>query len=99
MRFVQIIEFKTGDIDAVKGVVDEFIAKTEGKRTAEHALMAEDRDRPGTYLNIVEFPSYEAAMDNSNLPETAEVAGKLASLCDGPPTFRNLDVIRVEDMK
>jgi hypothetical protein len=28
------------------------------------------------------------------MPETAEFAEKLASVCDGPPTFRNLDVLR-----
>jgi hypothetical protein len=47
-------------------------------------------------VQIVEFPSYEEAMANSDLPETTELAAKLASFCDGPPTFRNLDVIRDE---
>jgi hypothetical protein len=42
----------------------------------------------------VEFPSYEEAMANSELPETAEFAARLMELCDGPPTFRNLDVLR-----
>lgn len=98
MKFVQIIEFKTGDIDAVNRVVDEFVAKTAGVRTATRATIARDRDNEGTYLNIVEFPTYEAAMANSNLPETSEVAAKLAQLCDGPPQFRNLDVVREQDM-
>ena len=53
-----------------------------------------DRDRANTYVQIVEFPSYEEAMANSELPDTAEVATRLAELCDGPPTFRNLDVTR-----
>ena len=35
-------------------------------------------------------------MANSNLPETSEFAGRLAALCDGPPTFRNLEVLREE---
>ena len=64
------------------------------KRTATRGVQARDRDRPNTYVQIVEFPSYEAAMANSQLPETAEVAARLAELCDGPPTFRNLDVAR-----
>ena len=51
-----------------------------------------------TYVVVVEFPSYDEAMANSNLPETGELAAKLASLCDGPPTFRNLDVLREEAM-
>jgi len=46
----------------------------------------------------VEFPSYEAAMANSELPETAALSQKIAELCDGPITFRNLDVRSVEEM-
>jgi hypothetical protein len=78
--------------------LDEFLAKTVGIRTSTRALVTKDRENDGTYLNIVEFPSYEAAMENSKLPQTAEVAAKLAKLCDGPPVFRNLDVLREEDM-
>jgi len=37
-------------------------------------------------------------MANSKLPETSEFAAQLAALCDGPPSFRNLDVIREEQM-
>ena len=48
---------------------------------------------PRFALNLVFFPSYEAAMENSNMPETGELAGKLAALTDGEPTFLNLDII------
>ena len=54
-----------------------------------------DRDRPGYYLNIVEFASYEAAMENSSRPEIGEFAARLAKLCDSPPKFHNLDVREV----
>jgi hypothetical protein len=37
-------------------------------------------------------------MANSNLPETREFAERLAKLCDHPPTFRNLEVRRVDDL-
>lgn len=60
--------------------------------------LTQDRDRPGTYLQMVEFPSYEAAMENSNRPETGRFAERLAALCSGPPVFRNLDVVRVEEL-
>jgi hypothetical protein len=43
---------------------------------------------------VIEFDSYESAMENSNRQETAEFASKMAALCDGPPTFYNLDVMR-----
>ena len=44
-------------------------------------------------LILAFFDSYEAAMENSNLPETAEFSEKQAALLDGPLTFQDLDVI------
>jgi hypothetical protein len=32
------------------------------------------------------------------LPETSAFAQKMMAICDGPPTFRNLDVVREEDL-
>lgn len=98
MKFVQLIEFSTKDIDAFNRTLDEWLAKTSGIRTPTRAIQGRDRDSDHTYIHIVEFPSYEKAMENSNRPETAEFATQLAKLCDAPPTFRNLDVIREEDM-
>jgi quinol monooxygenase YgiN len=96
MKFIQIIEFKTKDIDAFNKTLDDFLKSTEGTRTTTRGLQTRDRDAADTYLQIVEFPSHEAAMENSNKPETAEFAASLAKLCDGPPIFRNLDVLRDE---
>ena len=60
--------------------------------------MRQDRDSENVYLLLVEFSSYEVGMENSSRPETAEFAAFLATLCDGPLTFRNLDVLREEDL-
>lgn len=98
MEFIQIIEFKTSRIDEFNSALDEWLKKTAGQRAASRGTQTKDRDQPDTYVQIVEFPSYEEAMTNSNLPETSEFAAHLASLCDAPPTFRNLDVTRREDM-
>jgi quinol monooxygenase YgiN len=94
MKFLQIIEFKTAEIEAFNRILDEWLAKTEGSRTSTRAALGRDRDNDHTYINIVEFPSYEAAMENSNRPETADFAAQLGRICDGPPSFRNLDVTR-----
>jgi quinol monooxygenase YgiN len=98
MTFIQIIEFKTKDIDAFTKLVDEFLEQTAGTRTATRGTTTRDRDAADTYLQIVEFPSYEAAMENSNDPKTAAFAERLQKVCDGPPSFRNLDVVRQEEM-
>ena len=93
MGFVQIIEFKTADFDAMKKMGDEWEAAAGEGRRSERRVLCEDRDNPGRYFNIVFFESYEAAMENSNLPATQEFSGKMAALTDGQPTFFNLDVI------
>ena len=98
MKFVQLIEFKTGDIEAFNRAVDEWRVKSAEFRTAGKAVQTRDRDNDRTYIQIVEFPSYEAAMENSNRPETGEFAARLSELCDGPATFRNLDVVWEEEL-
>jgi quinol monooxygenase YgiN len=90
--FVQIIEIKTSKIDQIQQLDKEWQAATEGKRTATRALVTKDRDRPDTYLVIVEFPSYEAAQANNSLPETGSFAEKIGALADDQK-FLNLDVI------
>lgn len=98
MSFIQIIEVTTTRLDEIQAVMDEWVAKTEGQRKARRSTLTADRDRPGTYLEIVEFPSHEEAMANSSLPATTEFAERLRKLCDTPPAFRNLDVVRVDDL-
>ena len=92
MSFIQVIEFTTSRIDEVETVMQGWVAATEGKRKTSRATLTADRDHPNTYVQIVEFPSYEAAMANSDMPETGEFAEKLAALCDRPARFLNLDV-------
>jgi hypothetical protein len=96
--FIQIIEYKSSRIEELDAALDGWLEATKGKRAATRGVQTKDRDTIDTYVQIVEFPSYEDAMENSNLPETSEFAAKLTSLCDGPPTFRNLDVVREAQM-
>jgi len=98
MRFMQIIEMRTSRRDEVQALLDEWRTTTAGRRTAQRAVTCRDQDRDDVYITVVEFPSYEAAMTNSDLPETRELAERLAKLCDAPPTFRNLDIIRQDDL-
>jgi hypothetical protein len=98
MSFIQLIEIATTRPDEVEALVAEWRTQTTGRRTAQRGTFTADREQPNTYLQIVEFASYEDAMANSNLPETASFAQRLATLCDGPLLFRNLDVRSVEEM-
>jgi hypothetical protein len=98
MGFVQIIEIETTRPEAVEALVGDWRTKTDGIRTAQRGTFSKDRDRPNAYFQIVEFPSYEDAVANSELPQTAAFAEKLREICDGPLVFRNLDVRSVEEM-
>ncbi len=93
MAFVQIIEMHTKNYDELQVLGDEFFAATEGKRTLQRSFVTRDRNDPDRYLILAFFDSYESAMENSNLPETAAFAEKQMPLLDGPPTFYDLDVI------
>lgn len=90
--FIQFVEFEATDIDAVAAVLERFRDEHPGALTASSSTITEDRDRPGTYLSIVEFPSYEKAMEQQSNPATSEFSASLTKVMSGPPRFRNLDV-------
>lgn len=90
--FVQIIEFRTSRVGEIRGLVAE-MEPASGTGNALRGTVTADRDRPGYYLNIVEFESREAAMENSRRPEVSSFAARMAALCDEPPRFYNLDVV------
>jgi len=93
MGFVQIIEFRTSRIDEMRAVADEWDARPKTPSDPSRVVLCADRDDPGRYFSIVFFDSYEQAMENSNRPETDEMAQRMMALGDGPPTFYNLDVL------
>ena len=94
--FIPIIEFTTSRPDEVKALSEQYRADRKASGDAAPVLrgtFTADRDRPNTYLNIVEFPTYEAAMENSQHPSTSDFAAKMMVLCDGPAKFYNLDAL------
>ena len=95
MAFVQIIEYQTTKPDEMRALGEEFqtLRGEGGEGERPQITVVQDRDRENTYLTIVRFSSYEAAMENSQRDDTTELSGKMAELMDGPPTFRNLDVL------
>ena len=98
MKFAQIIEFRTSRIDEFNANLDRWMTTTQGRRIPHRAVLRQDRDAENLYLLMVEFSSYDQGMENSNRPETGEFAASLADICDGPMKFRNLDVLRDEDL-
>ena len=94
--FVQIIEWKTSKMDEMRAYQEEWRQKHPDMGPSR-VMICEDRDNAGTYLTVVEFDSYEAAMKNSEDPATSEFAGRMQTLSDGPPTFRNLNLLMTEE--
>jgi hypothetical protein len=94
MTFLQIIDLETSRPDDMDKLYDEWLAATEGKRTLTHERHTQDRDNPKHFVDIAEFPSYEQAMRNNDLPETRAIAERMKALCDSGPRFVNLDVLR-----
>ena len=95
--FVQIIEYRTSKPDEIASLMDEFqktrAAAGDGPAPTRGITCA-DRDESGRYFSIIEFNSYEEAMENSNRADTTEFAEKMMELCDGPATFYNLDLVQ-----
>ncbi|KUO12053.1 ester cyclase [Streptomyces sp. DSM 15324] len=98
MTFVQLIDCRTSRFDEMDRLMDTWVEQTRGKRTATHAVVGKDRSDASHFIEIVEFPSYEEAMRNSNLPETDKIFRELVALCDEMPTFTDLDVVRDEKL-
>jgi len=94
MTFIQLIETTTTRRDEMDALAERWRSLTEGRRTARRSTATHDQDRPDTCILIVEFSTYDDAMANSALPETAD----FAELCDSPPIFRNLDVECVDEL-
>ncbi|MGW1592210.1 ester cyclase [Streptomyces sp. NPDC002343] len=96
MTFVQLIECRTGRLDELDRLMDDWLRRTDGRRTATHAVVGRDRTDASHVVEVVEFASYEEARRNSDLPETERVFRDLAALCDERPRFTGLDVVRDE---
>jgi hypothetical protein len=94
--FVQMIEFRTNRLSDFDSAVEDWKREIGTERSAGWYLLGADRDRPGTYVQVVGFPSYEEAMRNSQHPATSAVAERLSKLAESDPEFRNLDVVRSE---
>jgi quinol monooxygenase YgiN len=93
MTFIQIIEYETDRADEIAAMMGEMTADGGDDPGFVRLTVTQDRDNPRRFLTIVEFTSYEVAMENSDRPETGEMAARFAELCVGPPRYHNLDVV------
>lgn len=97
MPFIQVVEYESDSPDQVRELSEQWIRRRPAEGPSR-VTIAEDRDKPGHFVMVAEFPTYEQAMAHSKLPETSSYAEKLGQLAKGGPRFVNLDVTRQETM-
>ena len=94
--FMQIADLRIEDADEVLPTIVEaeeaWRTATTGRRTGTAERLYLDREAAGRYLAVNEFPSYEAAMRNSELPETSALADTVGGLVD-IRAYWNLDLV------
>ncbi|WP_306432424.1 ester cyclase [Streptomyces sp. A1136] len=91
-----MIDYETKRFEEMNALIDRWAEQASGRRTVTHTMIGRDRDAKTHYVDLVEFPSYEEAMRNSQLPETDRMFQEMVALCEGMPKFMNLDVVRDE---
>ena len=96
--FLQLIEFRTRDLSAFESLAELWRERIGQEATARWAVVAADRDRVDTYVEVVAFPDFDAAMRNSEHPVTNDFAKQMQEATDGEAGFRNLDVRMVMRM-
>ena len=93
MTFIQVTEFITSKFDEVMALDQHWRDTTEGKRTVQRSIVTQDRRNPNHYFFVAFFDSYEAAMENSRLPETQTFAEKYDKLVQGGIAIHDLDIL------
>jgi len=94
MAFVQTIAFSTSKMDEMMKLMSDWSDEGSDSPGFRNSRVVKDRDNEDRYLVIVEFDSYEVAMQNSARPETDAFSKRMAELTDAPAVFGNYDVIR-----
>ena len=91
-EFVQIMRFRTDEVDTLSRLSEQYRADTAGRSTYTSEILGRDLDT-GEYVLIVTFPTKEAADVNNALPETGAMAEQMGTLTTEGPSFSNIEVI------
>jgi quinol monooxygenase YgiN len=95
MSFVQVIEYDTDRPDEVRALSEEW-GQHQLSNAPARMTVAEDRERPGHFVMVAEFDSYDQAMAHSAQPETGAYADRMRRLAKNEPRFVNLEVAHQE---
>jgi predicted small metal-binding protein len=93
--FLQLVEFHARDLDGFGRIVEDWRERMGREATVRWGVVAADRHRADTYVEIVAFPDHASAMRNSDHPVTADFAKRMQEVTEGEASYRDLDVVRV----
>lgn len=91
MPFVQVIEYETDRPAEVRALSEEW-GQQQLAGAPARLTVAEDLERPGHFVMVAEFDSYDQAMAHSAQPETGGYADQMRRLAKGEPRYLNLEV-------
>jgi len=91
--FIQVIQGKSSKREEVRQLSDSWVSENGGGAPGWLGGTYGFTDNDD-FFAVVRFESREKATENSQRPETDEFAGRMAALCDGPPSFYNLDIVQ-----
>lgn len=98
MSFMQLIRFRTDDPTALQELSDRWVAETGSERTATRLVLCRVRGEDDAYVQLVEFPSADAAQANSGLEATDRWAEDMRKLSHDGMEFTDLDVVRTVEL-
>lgn len=93
MSFVQMVEFRTRNVDAVIALDNDWQRKTAGRFPVRRTIITRDHEDPERCRMLVFFDTYEAAMGNAKLPESRALAAQFEAMVSGEVRRFNLDVV------
>ena len=95
--FVQIMDYRTSDREAMAALEEQWRAESSGERTVKRVLVGRDREDPQRYLIIAFFDDETAAKANYDATSTAVAADKQSAFLIGAPSFIDLEIIKDVD--
>ncbi len=96
LSLLQFVEITTDQPDVVRELQYEWECETRDMRIDRKFQFTIDRDRPDTYLAVIEFDDFESALIHAEMPQTQRLYERIAELSGKPPRIRNFTIIHSE---
>lgn len=93
MSFVQMVEFRTRNVDAVIALDNDWQRKTAGRFPVRRTIITQDHEDPDRCRMLMFFDNYETAVANAKLPESTALAKQFEAMVSGEVRYFHMDVV------